>query len=289
MTSSGRRCKVCGGRTTPLFVKEYALFGSAEYRRCESCSFVFSDHIERARKDIVTGFYRDCSFGTEDPGYVSRARTAYSVLTDFARRDDLRLKELSLLDYGCGEGTFLSICRENGLDARGYDPYTGGGGNPGGRIQRDEVDAHKGSFHLVTCFEVVEHAVSPSIFETLLDFLKPGGHLVFSTGIYNRNVHGQKWEYFVPAHCSIYSVRSLEFLAGNLGAQRKFLLRHPFVDIPYLLTGEIWQKKGEAGASIPDSRTVERIDRSFAEVPDALKKRLFRTTWAWIYRRGFFI
>src|SRR6185369_16213236 len=64
------------------------------------------------------------------------------------------------------------------------------------------------------------------------------------TGMFTSSVHDSNWDYFVPAHCSIYSVHSLGRLRHKLSAHRSFAVRHPFVDIPYLLTGEIWNKNG---------------------------------------------
>jgi 2-polyprenyl-3-methyl-5-hydroxy-6-metoxy-1,4-benzoquinol methylase len=116
-----------------------------------------------------------------------------------------------LLDYGCGDGAFLSVlaARRRGLvDVHGYDP------NPLAiqyahealHARRIPVSLHEststlvaGSFDCVTCTEVIEHASAPAeMLREIAALLRPGGRLVMTTPIRLTEVpedpnHVQEW------------------------------------------------------------------------------------------------
>ena len=116
-----------------------------------------------------------------------------------------------LLDYGCGDGAFLSVltARHRGLaDVHGYDPnalaiqYA----REALQARRIHVTLHEststlaaGSFDCVTCTEVIEHASAPGeMLREIATLLKPGGRLVMTTPIRLTEVpedpnHVQEW------------------------------------------------------------------------------------------------
>jgi SAM-dependent methyltransferase len=103
-----------------------------------------------------------------------------------------------LLDYGCGDGTFLAL-----LNARPDAPAEGVGaeldpfqvtdcrarlgGRPGLRfVSIGELDGpeHQGRYDAVMCMEVLEHVVAlDAIVERLSSLLAPGGRLMVSVPI----------------------------------------------------------------------------------------------------------
>jgi len=64
----------------------------------------------------------------------------------------------TILDYGCGKGTLVRAMKEEGLDAKGYDPAV------------DEYLDRPGPADLVVCTDVLEH-VEPEHLDAVLDDL----------------------------------------------------------------------------------------------------------------------
>ena len=283
------KCKICSSTMEKLFIKEQAPFGVAEYMQCKKCGFIYSDHIERAEEDAVSEFYKNCSFDKEDSGYVSRAKTAFSLILKICPKIKLNLRDITLLDYGCGEGSFLLYCLNEGINAGGFEPYY-----KSEKIKNEYIlnnksfEELKESFDIVTAFEVVEHAASPQIFSTLLYLCKPGGYIFFSTGMYNGAVHDSDWEYFAPAHCSIYSVKSLSELAEKSFAQRVSFIRYPFVDRSYLLTGELWIKSLSYKSLCPYTKDIVIKDTMFSILSKYLPRIFYNKLANLIYRKNYF-
>jgi len=93
----------------------------------------------------------------------------------------LRLKNLGVrrvLDFGCGFGRFLEMCRLFGLDAHGVDRSNARRSGANVSIH-PELDDAPGTFDAITMFEVLEHLDDPlSILNLLRSRLNPGGIMV---------------------------------------------------------------------------------------------------------------
>ncbi len=107
-----------------------------------------------------------------------------------------------VLDYGCGDGTFLSLLTD-GESSRETAPAAAVGveiaeslvkdcrRRHGGReslrfVLADELDApeHAGGYGLVVCMEVLEHVVGPeALVEKLARLVAPGGRLIVSVPV----------------------------------------------------------------------------------------------------------
>jgi SAM-dependent methyltransferase len=92
------------------------------------------------------------------------------------RLRDFRVKRL--LDFGCGFGQFLEMCRLFGMDAVGVDRSSARRGGAGVHIFA-ELDDVPGSFDAITMFEVLEHLDDPlAILKMLRSRLNPGGVMI---------------------------------------------------------------------------------------------------------------
>lgn len=178
------------------------------YHRCSSCEFLFTvafDHY--APDDWQREIYND-EYVKVDPDFVEfRPKQNAKVLSEtFARTPGI-----TVLDYGGGNGSLVQQLTARGFaKATSYDPFYAGSSRP------------KGSFDLVTAFEVLEHSHTP--YETLRDmrwFMAERGMLHFTTllqpeGVGNDVLH---WWYASPrnGHVSLYSRNSLTALMNRLG------------------------------------------------------------------------
>jgi SAM-dependent methyltransferase len=112
---------------------------------------------------------------------------------------------LSILDYGGGNGVLARVLTKAGFRAATYDPFTIFFARPQGR------------FDLITCFEVLEHSPFPD--RTVSDMsrlLADEGIILCSTLTQPSNFDqlGLGWWYAGPrnGHVSLYSRRSLTIL-----------------------------------------------------------------------------
>jgi 2-polyprenyl-3-methyl-5-hydroxy-6-metoxy-1,4-benzoquinol methylase len=93
----------------------------------------------------------------------------------------LRLKDLGvkrILDFGCGFGQFLEMCRLFGFDAHGVDRSNARRDGAGVQVHPELGDV-PGAFDAITMFEVLEHLDDP--LETLVALkakLNPGGVMI---------------------------------------------------------------------------------------------------------------
>ena len=94
----------------------------------------------------------------------------------------VRARPLRVLDFGCGNGEFLSICHQFGFDAVGVDRSTARRDKAGIDVVASMDDLDGRPFHAITLFEVLEHLDDPrGILEKLRSRLAPGGILILET------------------------------------------------------------------------------------------------------------
>lgn len=122
--------------------------------------------------------------GTMERGasFVAHALRLYRLAGPVSRERALRV-----LDYGCGHGEFVAVCRVLGFEAIGIDFAPDR--REHGIVERygslDDLRAaraHEPAFDAVTLFEVLEHLADPrSVLEQLAQIMRPGATLVLET------------------------------------------------------------------------------------------------------------
>ncbi len=211
---------------------------------CPSCGLFYLE--EKSLKNRLGDFY--------PPGYWWSEEGAGSLLEKkyrewMARADQLQFvltafpdpQGKTLLDVGCGGGTFLQEALGAGFDARGLE------NSPEAAAIADKVAAgrvHLGSesdlveqglqFDILTLFHVLEHMPDPFRYlKTLRNLLKPGGTIfvqVPNSASLQAGVFGSRWYGFdCPRHLYNYSAFSVLHLLGRTGYRihkvRHFSLR----------------------------------------------------------------
>ena len=203
--------------------------GTISCRLCESeATFLFARQILR-KYDI--GFYECSGCGslqTEEPYWleesyadqrrvldigsamrVERLRTITGMLSRILKFNS----DAKLLDWGGGDGLFVRMLRDDGLNAYHWDTYSENIYAAG--FERD-ANEH---YDLVTSFEVFEHLPYPKQ-EIEQMFSVSKGALFISTGIYAKQ--GPDWEYLnllTGRHVFFYSRKAISLIAEKYGYQ----------------------------------------------------------------------
>ena len=134
-----------------------------------------------------------------------------------------------LLDVGCGAGTFLDEARAAGFAVEGQEvaaTFVDYCRRTHGLIVHDgfldDLDLPRGSYDVITAFDVIEHHPDPRLLITQMRaLLRPGGVVMISThdiGNYFARHYGVRWRYIRPiGHITYFSRRTLARLLRSCG------------------------------------------------------------------------
>ncbi len=216
----GQPCKICSGFSPPFDSVDFFKYCSpsdpfafgfagihADYRRCRDCGFIFTDFFDAWTPQEFATYVYNADYARIDSEYVDirPANTAAIVAPQLGT-----LRDIDILDYGSGSGAFAERMAEHGFaNITNYDPFS----------SPERPDRR---FSLITCFEVIEHAVSPrACVEDMLRFLAPGGCIVFSQPLQPPDIETIRgsWWYIGPrnGHASIFTGDALARLAAGCG------------------------------------------------------------------------
>lgn len=212
-------CKLCGRKSYVFDVvdfnkccaTEFYAFGAAGipvlYFRCDVCGFLFTQFFDTWTPQEFVKFVYNEDYIKVDGDYAGGRpkRQATAMAQRLAGFSHLRI-----LDYGSGSGLFADQLRSQGFECvMSYDPFS-------------SPSRPEGQFDVVTCFEVLEHSISPQY--TLSDiqsFLDKKGVVIFGTDIQPSTISEIRanWWYVAPrnGHASIYTLNALAHLGQTLG------------------------------------------------------------------------
>ena len=136
-------------------------------------------------------------------------------------------RNAAVLDVGAGDGSFVELMRNLGLDAVGYEPDPIAQSNFPSSLKPhiregalEDLLNHEQRFDLIFLSHVIEHLYDPQHTVALLaQLLSPMGHLLITTpnggSLGHRNL-GMDWPQLEPGrHTHIFSARSLSRLLSK--------------------------------------------------------------------------
>jgi len=107
-----------------------------------------------------------------------------------------------LVDLGAGDGAFVQVARDAGLDATGFDA------SDGLDFERDQLPVRDQSVDVVTGVSVIEHLTNPAVFlAEIFRILRPGGVLLLVAPNWR---YSQADFFDDPTHVHPYTPTSLE-------------------------------------------------------------------------------
>lgn len=171
----------------------------------------------------------------ESEDYISHSNNskgAVAFLYNWVRSHSMRKKEKmikalagqkTLLDVGCGVGTFLEYCRTKNWEVTGTEPSAQArsiAAQNGAEIKENLSQIQKASFSIITMWHVLEHV--PNLTETinqLDELLAKDGRLVVAVPNFeswDAKHYREFWAaYDVPRHLWHFSKKGIEKIFGH--------------------------------------------------------------------------
>jgi len=125
-----------------------------------------------------------------------------------------------VLDVGSGDGSFVNVCTQNGIDAKGVDICHGID------LERDKLPFGDGEFDMVTMYSVIEHLNTPA--NVLLEIhrvLKNNGKLIMVTSNFELEnpILCEKGFFNDPNHVHPYNRKSIRMLMKMYDFKEEFI------------------------------------------------------------------
>ncbi len=232
-----KNCPVCNAIsfTDYLNVEDYTV-SHQEYtiQQCNNCNFILTN--PRPDEASIGQYYESTDYISHNDDTTSLMSKVYVYVRDYTIKKKLNLiaglspEKGSLLDIGCGTGSFIKACQKAGWQISATEP------DPGARnISKNRVgttiqnsvfspDLEKQSFDIITMWHVLEHV--HQLTETinwLKEHLNPGGKIIIAVPnpqSYDAVKYGRYWAaYDVPRHLYHFTKDVLKQLLNRHGLQ----------------------------------------------------------------------
>ena len=262
---TGPACPICGTSGTVRFaVASDRLFGIApgtfRLHRCPSCGCIFQHPLPEPA--AIASFYPQKYWWAENERSklfvaLGRMERAYR---EFVALDHVRFLERcaaegstgrTLLDIGCGSGTFLHLARRRGFVPHGMDVSARAAALAQAQydlpVRQGDIgsDVWKGrGFDFVTMFHALEHLPDPGkALAYAGGLLKPGGSLILqvpNAASFQARLFGPRWYGLdVPRHLINFTPQSLLLLLEQAGFSGKVVRRFSLRDNPASLASSL--------------------------------------------------
>lgn len=239
------RCPACGSEDH----RSFDLGGGNLLRRCESCETIYAPRYADPAEVYVDGYM----FGEVGQfGLDVRAPLFQRYLMRVADRRMAMIERAtglrggSLLDVGSGTGEVMLAARARGWSTQGVEPERTGAEMAEGRGLAVEValleDAGlpERAYDVVSAFHVLEHVPDSRAFlQTLMRWVKPGGHLVVEVpnfaSVQRRRLQ-EHWSNLRPLeHLVHFTPQTLEGSVRLAGARPVCLRTPAYIGVPQTL------------------------------------------------------
>ena len=235
MLENLKKCPVCQGRNfSPYKIcKDFTVSGETfAIVNCEQCGFKFTN--PRPVENHLMRYY-------ESPQYISHKNKSNNIVNFIYKnvrkitvRQKAKLLEKTakkgkLMDYGCGTGEFMKVCKHYGWHISGVEPAPLAREQAialtGAEISGSIFEAnYKDCYDAITMWHVLEHI--PQLNKTFVkikQMLKPDGKIIIAVPNYNSpdaQMYDRFWAgYDLPRHLYHFNKESLS----------AFLSKHGFI------------------------------------------------------------
>jgi SAM-dependent methyltransferase len=193
-------CVLCENWAPPFYGDEKK---GQQYYCCDACDLRFLDPKARLDAKEEQARYSLHNNDILDPGYQKFVDPLLQLITTHIP------STAKGLDYGCGEGPVLThLLAKQGYDVSLYDPFF-----------HDEKSVLERKYDFIFSIEVIEHFYHPAQeLKKLKNILAPGGHLLFMTLMYDKDIDFSAWFYRLdPTHVCFYSDQTFRWIQKKFG------------------------------------------------------------------------
>ena len=215
-----------------------------------------------------------------DPGLAFGTGTHETTALCLEWLDRADLTGKAVLDFGCGSGEFLAVCRENGADVTGIEP-----GKDYANFAREEygleilndswenIDLGDRKFQVITAFHVFEHLRDPlAAMKWLSSHISDDGVIAIAVPDLspNPNSRRQLFEDLHFAHVFGFTPPTLELLGRKCGLE-------PHPDIPIQGTDIVFRKTKVSNPAEADPDYAREISTQYGN--SDVVGHIFRGGW----------
>jgi SAM-dependent methyltransferase len=216
-------CPICRNRQLSKYLecRDYTVSDEIfTLKKCDDCNLL----ITTPRPENLSRYYQSDDYLSHSDENKTAFSKIYSIVRQLTTawkvgiiKKYLNLYNAKVLDVGCGTGTFLKKCKDQGLKITGVEP------SPKARAIAIKVteanilpDLHavSGTFDAITLWHVLEHIPDmDQQINTLVNLLKPSGILLIAVPNHespDAKKYKSVWAgYDVPRHVWHFSQRSI--------------------------------------------------------------------------------
>lgn len=239
MDPSSTSCPVCRAQGSSLRQIEPIAFDatppgqSVSIRICDSCDFAWQWPLARD-SDASKDYFRSEYEQSRPEGYFDKEQRAKIARMQLDFLEELTGPDRTLLDLGCGDGTFAIHAARSGWETVGLDPAmpivpSGADDVANLTLRASTIDTLDplARFSIVTLWDVVEHLPAPGeVLAEAWQRVRPGGWLVLETGNFqsaDRLLAGGNWWAWQFDHRWYFSPPTLLKLLETFGYVEKRL------------------------------------------------------------------
>jgi 2-polyprenyl-3-methyl-5-hydroxy-6-metoxy-1,4-benzoquinol methylase len=233
------KCIVCGSSQFEPFLvcKDYTVSQeNFNIVSCKSCGFKFTN--PRPENSVIGDYYKAEEYVSHSNTTKGVVNKLYHSVRNYTLKQKLKLissyvSRGTMLDYGCGTGMFLNVCKNDGWETYGMEP------DDNARKMSIEKgldvfsDKEKVSdriadkkFNAITLWHVLEHVTD---MEATLSFFKSklndDGVLIIAVPnhvSYDAQYYKEFWAaYDVPRHLHHFDINSMTSLVEKAGFKFK--------------------------------------------------------------------
>ncbi len=231
--TQGTSCGVCGEAKPDMF--RIWFDGYVKLYKCRTCGFV-AQYPGPGEFTVVTSYEDSYSLDFVNKGHEFMYPQRRRALADICERVIAYRATGMVLDVGCGDGHFLYLCSQKGLDCYGvedsralssYASEKTGATIVRGRYSREMFPEN--SFDIISFIQVLEHIPNPaSVLETAKYHLRDNGLLLIEVpSISSPHFLAYRWtglkrfvkppEGVIYSHVGYYTPKTLTTLTKQCG------------------------------------------------------------------------
>jgi len=243
-----KTCRLCGSRGQRILLRDIISSYNDRFslNKCDACSFVTIDPMPS--DELLQRYYDLAYWQSEKVNTSTFLNSIYKLrmktIVSFIRKNTSY--DSKILDWGCGDGAFISLLRASGLHCVGIDAYKIESNDPYIlNTTIEKADFPDESFDLITCFHVLEHLPDPlNSIKHALRLLKKGGKVIVE--VPNLDAIGfwmfkRNWQPLeIPTHLNHFTPVTLQKVfesAGGTEVIKKEFFSHRISPSAFVLSG----------------------------------------------------